>query len=78
MKIEKQKEELYCKYKIAECSEAEKTTLKKMAIERFAKDEQAQMEYIGLSILKEATDNLLLDKVSQIITNAKSKKIKGE
>ena len=45
--------ETYYKYSVEGYTDEEKETLKRIAIERFAEDEHAQLEYAILSILNE-------------------------
>ena len=60
------------KFNLEGYSPEEAAKLKKMAIERFAKDETAQLEYAVVSILKEAVDTLSVEKITEM-----AKKDKG-
>ena len=55
MKLENEKKEVVYKYDI-DCSDEEANQLKALAIERFAEDEQAQIEYAIVSLLSELVD----------------------
>lgn len=56
MKLGHKEREAVYRYNIEECSDTERENLKKMAIERFAKDENAQMEYAAKVILRDAVE----------------------
>jgi hypothetical protein len=51
MKLGNTERELVYKYALIDLTEEEKTSLKKLAIERFAKDENAQIEYATRELL---------------------------
>lgn len=55
MKLRNQEREAVYRYNI-DYTEEERTKLKKMAIERFAKDENAQLEYGAKLILRDAVE----------------------
>ncbi len=61
MKLQNEKKETVYKYDI-DCTDQEAALLRKIAIERFAKDEHAQMEYAVLSILSETVDKMASQK----------------
>jgi L-fucose mutarotase/ribose pyranase (RbsD/FucU family) len=69
MKLENEKKEVVYKYDI-DCSDEEANQLKALAIERFSKDERAQMEYAIVSLLsdlvdKEETEDFLKDVIEK-------------
>lgn len=76
MDLQNERKEVVYKFDL-DCTEEEKDALKKLAIERFAKDEQAQLEYAVISILAEATDGLTAEKLLQAV-DKKTKKVKKE
>ena len=53
MKLQNEKKEAVYKYDL-DCTDEEATQLKKIAIERFAKDDRAQLEYAIVSLLTDA------------------------
>lgn len=53
MKLSNEKKEAVYRYDL-DCSQEEAAKLKAVAIERFAKDERAQLEYAVLVLLEEA------------------------
>jgi hypothetical protein len=57
MKLQKERKETVYRYDL-DCSDEEKKQLKKIAIERFAKDEHAQLEYAVVSMLTDAVNEL--------------------
>ena len=73
MKLQNEKKETVYKYDL-DCNAAEEAMLKKLAIERFAKDTKAQLEYAVLSILSEAVDTITAKELDGI--KAKIKKAK--
>ena len=68
MQIQNERKETVYKYDL-DCTDEEAETLKKLAIERFAKDEKGQLEYAVLSVLSEA--------IGCIEEEPKTKKVKG-
>jgi transposase len=60
---DERKEEVY-RYKLG-CTAEEEEVLRKLAIRRFAKDRQAQLEYAVRSILAEAVDTINLDDMAE-------------
>ena len=69
MKFTRPRKALYYKYDL-DYDEKEGEALKKYAIEKFSTDEQAQIEYAIVNILKETLEKEVED------TKKKSKKIK--
>ena len=67
--------ELMYKFDLENFTEEEVTKLKEIAMERFAKDTPAQVEYAVISILREAADKLAVDKLTA--KPSKTKKTKG-
>jgi len=61
MQLQNEKQETVYKYDM-DCTDKEAELLMKIAIERFAKDKKAQLEYAVLSILSEAVDNITAQK----------------
>ena len=61
MKLDNERVRYIYKYNIAECTDEELISLKKIAIERFAKDERAQLEYAINSLLSDVVDMLVID-----------------
>lgn len=59
--------ELFYKFEATNCSDEDAKRLKKIAIERFAKDEAAQLEYAVVSILREAVDKLTVDQIDAMM-----------
>jgi hypothetical protein len=75
MNLKNERKDTVYKYDI-DCSDEELLKLKKLAVERFAKDEQAQVEYAVLTILKDAVDKLTADKL--LLAAGKAKRVKKE
>lgn len=57
MKLYNEQKETVYKYKI-DCTPEEADQLKKIAVERFSKDEEAQLEYAIVSILEEMVEKM--------------------
>ena len=55
MKLNNERKEEVYKYDL-DCSDEEIAQLKTIAVERFAQDEQAQLEYAIVSLLKDVVD----------------------
>lgn len=69
MELKNERKETVYKYEL-DCTDEEAEQLKKIAIERFAKDERAQLEYAVYTILNDAIE----DEMLEIIKPKKSKK----
>ncbi len=74
MKLENQRKEAVYKYDI-ECTPEEETRLKAIAIERFALDGRAQLEYAMISLLTDLVENLASEDVEKDKQDNKIKKI---
>jgi len=77
MQLQNEKKETVYKYDM-DCTDKEAALLKKIAIERFAKDDQAQLEYAVLSILSEAVDNMTAKKFVDGLIKPKGKSKKAK
>ena len=74
MQLQNEKKETVYKYDM-DCTDEEAVLLKKIAIERFAKDDHAQIEYAVLSILSETVDKLTAQRlVDGVKSKGKTKK----
>ncbi|MFA5754011.1 MAG: hypothetical protein WC905_01455 [Patescibacteria group bacterium] len=64
MELQDEKREEVYRYTL-NCTTEEEEVLRKMAIKRFAKDRQAQLEYAVKSVITETIDMLALDNLSK-------------
>lgn len=64
MELQDEKREEVYRYTL-NCTTEEEEVLRKIAIKRFAKDRQAQLEYAVKSVITETIDMLALDNLSK-------------
>lgn len=74
MQLKNEIKECFYKYNL-DCTDKEEADLKKFAIERFANDPAAQIQYAVITIFSEALGELV-DPINIPIKLKKSKKIK--